>query len=289
MEYKIVKNSTLLEALGHFFPDSTRNTLRDWIRDGRVHVDGVLLKAANSPVEAGQILEMGRKRKREGDLPIIYEDEHLVVIDKPSGLLSVATDFQSEKTAHAILKERYSPNKVYVIHRLDQETSGLMMFARSEEAYNFLKQELMVHAVERVYYGIAEGHLQGHATWESYLKEDANYKVHASSNPNFGEKAVTHYQGVAFRAPYTLVRFQLQTGKKNQIRVQSSAAGHPLAGDKKYGAVLDPLKRLCLHAHELHFVHPISKKKLCFTSKIPSEFLSLLHLAALPIVRPTDP
>lgn len=282
MNYKITKAGTLLEALIQFFPDSSRTTLRDWIHRERVQVDGQAIKIANTQVVEGQTLTVGPKGKREGDLPIVYEDEHLVVIDKPSGLLSVATDFQSEMTAHAILKQRYSPEKVYVIHRLDQETSGLMMFARTEEAYTFLKEELKRHDVERIYYGLVEGVVKGEGTWESYLKEDAAYKVHASSNPSFGERAVTHYRAIASHTLYSLVRFQLETGKKNQIRVQSAAAGHPLAGDKKYGATLDPLKRVCLHAHELHFIHPVTKKKLAFSSKIPKEFLVLLQLPRLP-------
>jgi len=287
MKLQITKEIELLEALSALLPDSSRNTLRGIARDMRVFVDGRVASDVRIKVRAGQEVEVRKKEKKEGELLIHYEDEHLIVIEKPAGLLSVATDFDITNTAHAILKNRYKARKtkVYVIHRLDQETSGLMVFALTEEAYHTLKQELMVHDVERIYYGCVHGELSHSGTWESYLKEDANYFVHASDNPAFGERAVTHYEPIYYKPPYTLVRFQLETGKKNQIRVQSATAGHAIVGDNKYGPKSAKKMRLFLHAAELHFTHPVSKKRLSFFSHAPPQFLSLLHLATFPIVR----
>ena len=278
MRYSIKQTSPLLDALANHFPESSRNTLRTFLKDERVLVDGKLLTDPKQEVLAGQELQvLPRRLKKEGLLQIIYEDKDLVVVDKPAGLLSVATHFDTQNTVHAILKKRYIRRKVYVIHRLDQETSGVMMFALSEEAYNKLKSDLAAHLVRRIDYGVVEGALDSKGTWESYLLEDKNYLVHAHDKPTAGaERAVTHYETVRQHGDFTLVRFELETGKKNQIRVQSAKAGHPIYGDSKYGAKLPLSKRLYLHAFELHFTHPLTQKSLVFTSQLPKEFLQAL-------------
>lgn len=277
MRYIIKQSTTLLEALTEAAPDSSRNTIRCWLRDGRVLLDGKAMNKPAFPVKEGQKIEVSaRKLKSEGPVKIIYEDSDLVVIDKPSGLLSVASNFETQKTAHAILKKRYRPKKVYVVHRLDQETSGVMAFALSEVAYNHLKSDLAQHKVSRVYYGIVEGHLKGEGSWTSYLYEDKNYYVHASDNPEHGERAVTHYKAENYHDGQTLVRFELETGKKNQIRVHTQLAGHPIVGDIKYGSSRDRSDRLCLHAAELIFFHPVLKKQMTFSSPLPQTFLSLV-------------
>jgi tRNA pseudouridine32 synthase/23S rRNA pseudouridine746 synthase/23S rRNA pseudouridine1911/1915/1917 synthase len=268
MRHIIEEQTTLLEALGKVAPDSSRNTLRTWVKDGRVVVDGIVQTQVNAPLTKGQQLVVeGRKPKKEGSLPILYEDSHFVVIDKPSGLLSVATNFDSQNTAHALLKRRYAPKKVYVVHRLDQDTSGVMMFALSELAYETLKAALAKHDVKRIYYGVVEGELQGKGTWDSYLYEDANYYVHATDDPTKGERAITHYEAVEYRNGKTKVRFQLETGKKNQIRVHCQMAGHPIVGDTKYGSPIQHARRLHLHAAELSFIHPATNKEMHFSSE----------------------
>ena len=278
MRYSIKQTSSLLDALAIHFPESSRNTLRTFLKDERVLIDGKLATDPKQQVDAQQELQvLPRRLKKEGVLQIIYEDKDLVVVDKPSGLLSVATHFDTQNTVHSILKKRYIRRKVYVIHRLDQETSGVMMFALSEEAYNKLKSDLAAHLVRRIYYGVVEGSLDSKGTWVSYLVEDKNYLVHAHDKPTAGsERAVTHYETVRQHGDFTLVRFELETGKKNQIRVQSAKASHPIYGDSKYGATLPLAKRLYLHAFELHFTHPITQKSLVFTSQLPKEFLQAL-------------
>jgi tRNA pseudouridine32 synthase/23S rRNA pseudouridine746 synthase/23S rRNA pseudouridine1911/1915/1917 synthase len=263
----------LLEALQQLAPESSNNTLRTWVKDGRILVDGTPIRSLTT-IAPGQTIEIVEKRiKKQGPLDIIYEDPHLVVINKPSGLLSVSSNFEAKKTVHAHLKDRYPKKKVFVVHRLDQETSGVMMFALTEAAYHAVKAELATHKMERVYYGVVEGTLSGKGTWDSYLYEDDNYYVRVTKDRILGERAVTHYEAEKNCKNATLVRFQLQTGKKNQIRVHASHAGHPIMGDIKYGAKEGLAKRLLLHAYTLSFIHPATKKKMSFTAQLPPEFL----------------
>lgn len=285
MRYIIEKKMSLLDALVQLAPESSKNTLRSWVKDERVSIDGVVATKATVELMPLQKVEVHQRPfKREGSLTIIYEDAHLVIVNKPAGLLSVATNFDSVNTAHALVKRRYKPKKVFVVHRLDQETSGVMIFALSEKAYDVLKQNLMAHNVKRVYYGIVTGFLKGKGTWVSYLTEDKAYYMHSSDDPESGgERAVTHYEALHHtggKRDCTLVRFELETGKKNQIRVHAKDADHPIHGDDKYGT--NERGRLCLHAAELHFLHPITKKPLLFTAPMPKEFLSLLGLPKYP-------
>lgn len=202
-----------------------------------------------------------RKKVIRPGLPIMYEDQEIVIIDKPSGLLSVATAFEKGETVHALLKAHYHPRKVFVVHRLDQDTSGVMVFALNQEACDRLKDLFAVHDIERAYTAIVEGQpttLKG--SWQSYQYEDTQYKIHETEDETYGRLAITHFQTIASSKRYTWLELKLETGRKNQIRVHCESAGHSVVGDKKYGAQSNPLKRLCLHAHLLAFQHPFTKK-----------------------------
>lgn len=270
MKLSITQSMTLLEALSILCPQSSKTTLRQFIREGRVLVDSALAKKGDIALQPGQeVVFEERKVKWTDDLKIVFEDPYLVVVDKPAGLLSVETNFEKSKTVHALLKERYRPKKVFVIHRLDQDTSGLMVFALQQEAFVKLKEDLKERHVRRIYQGIVEGRLEGKGTWSCNLYEDEAYFVHATDDPAIGEHAVTHYEALQQKRGMTLVRFQLETGKKNQIRVQAARAGHPIVGDSKYGSKKETFKRLALHAAELQFQHPHTKKTLTFCSNFP--------------------
>ncbi len=274
------KHQNILEALGALFPDTSKNNLRSWLKEGRVHLDDKVVKEGKEPVSLGQSIEIKRKeRALNCDLRILYEDKHLVVIYKPEGLLSVATAFETELTAHAILKERYRPGRAHVIHRLDQDTSGVMLFARTESARDQLKDIFSKHAIEREYCAIVEGQVPSPTgTWSSYQYEDANYVVHTTQNPNKGKLAITHYKRGKVTKKYSWLHLELETGRKNQIRVHCAEAGHPIIGDKKYGAKSNPIKRIALHAHSLGFIHPITKKKMHFSAPVPESFTRLMGL-----------
>lgn len=258
----------LLDLLSSLSPDSSKTTLRSWLEMGRVWVNEKVVKRGNFLLQVGQRVAISKKEALiRHDIKIVYEDAHLVVIDKPEGLLSVATDFDKSINAHTILKERRHPQRVYPVHRLDRDTSGVMLFAYSELARDGLKEQFFHHTIEREYYGLVEGHLEpAQGTWRSLLKEDVTYRV--SSHSHQGKEAITHYEVVKYTSSLTLVRFRLETGRKNQIRVHCHDAKHPLFGDSKYGAVIQGAPRLCLHAFRLVFSHPITKKRFSFTSDL---------------------
>jgi tRNA pseudouridine32 synthase/23S rRNA pseudouridine746 synthase/23S rRNA pseudouridine1911/1915/1917 synthase len=280
MKYKVTKESTLLEALAVFAPDSSKTTLRSWLKEGRIRVDEKIEKIATTKVLEGQTITLQDKAKLtdQGDIRIIYEDQHIIAIDKPSGLLSVSTAFEPSKTAHGFLKKYFKPKKIYVVHRLDQDTSGVMIFALSEEAYINLKEMFELHELERAYTAIVEGNLdESEGTWKSYLIEDENYFVRETHNENAGRLAITHYNVLKSSRNYSALVLRLETGRKNQIRVHCQNAGHSIVGDKKYGATSNPIKRLCLHAHLLAFEHPITKKKMHFESPLPDDLKKLVQ------------
>jgi 23S rRNA pseudouridine1911/1915/1917 synthase len=264
---------SLFEAACLLCPDSSKTRVKEFIQQGRIFVDGAPVTKATFEVPIGASVELMPKTHSFVDnLAIVYEDPWLIVIDKPPGLLSVASNFEKLETAHNLVKRHVVPKKVFVIHRLDVETSGLMVFAKDQKAFTGLKEELACRKMKRVYYGVVEGELVGSGTWTNRLVEDADYRVHVTDSPDEGELATTHYQVEVVKKGFSLVRFTLDTGKKNQIRVQAAYAGHPLVGDSKYGSTSDQLGRLALHASELSFFHPIKKKKCVFSSPPPSQF-----------------
>lgn len=278
MKYETTEQQTLLEALQCMAPESSKTTLRSWLRDGRVTVDGQVIKISAFIIKRGQEVALGARPKfAHEDVRIYYEDKHIVAIEKPTGLLSVATDFQKEKTAHAFLKNYYRPGRVFVVHRIDQDTSGVMLFALTEEARDLLKAKFEKHDIERVYIAIVEGKLPSRkGSWRSRIYEDELYKVHTTDDPHLGQEAITHYEVIDFTGRYSVLQLTLETGRKNQIRVHCQAAGHPVVGDRKYGASGNPIQRLALHAHLIAFKHPITDKYVKFISPVPQVFQKLV-------------
>lgn len=278
MNYHSPADLSLLEALTQLCPQSSKNTLRSWIKEGRVEIDKAIIKNPSFGVYKGQQICIGQKKKilRSG-LPILYEDHDLVVIHKPSGLLTVATAFEKEETLHALLKAHYRPRRLFVVHRLDQEASGAILFAFNEETCERLKALFEVHHIERAYAAIVEGKMEhSSGIWRSYQYEDSQYVVHDTEDETEGRVAITHYRTVAASKRYSWLDLRLETGRKNQIRVHCQSAHHPIVGDKKYGAKTNPLHRLCLHAYLLAFQHPTTKKQMRFEAAIPEEFYRLV-------------
>lgn len=279
MKYTPENEMPLLDALAFLSPKSSKNTLRSWIKEGRVQIDGLTAKHAQSTVMPDQIITVGPRKKflNEG-IEIIYEDNDLVVINKPSGLLSVSAAFEKEDTAQTLLKNHYHPRRIFVVHRLDQDTSGVMVFALNEKTCQGLKELFAAHDIERCYTAVVEGKMDSKSgTWDNYLYEDDRYVVHETdADDEEGERAITHYKTVKTTNRYSWLNLTLETGRKNQIRVHCQSAGHSVVGDKKYGSKANPLKRLALHAHHLAFKHPTTKKMLSFDSPIPKEFDRLL-------------
>lgn len=268
--------STLLEQLKLTYPDSSMTTLRDWIKQGRVTIDGTVVKIPSTPIEENQEVELltsGHRVERLSTCKILYEDSDLVVVDKKAGSLSVATDYQTNNTVHEELKTRYRPHRVFVIHRLDQGTSGVMIFARNQKAFDHLKKQLEKRTMHREYLAVVKGELESkQGTWRSFLYEDPSYQMRITNDPKKGEEAVTHYQVLASKSQFSVLHAKLETGKKNQIRVHCQHAGAPIVGDERYGGDMNAAKRLMLHAFFIDFVHPSSGKQMTFTSPIPRVF-----------------
>lgn len=277
MQFTAEKEQKILETLGYMSPESSKNTLRSWLKLERVSLNGCVVKGTNTLVKAGDVITVGKKQETsDKGIRIIFNDNQVIVVDKPVGILSVSTDHGNEKNLHSYLKEKYRPKRVHVIHRLDRETSGLIMYAHTDKAASNLKNMLEKRLIKREYRAIIEGNLkQKTGTWESYLYEDQNFKVHSTDDAKKGKRAVTHYEVLASTKKYSYLRLNLESGRKNQIRVHCFDAGHPIIGDSKYGSTSDPLNRLCLHAHKLTFKHPLNGKAMAFESPIPAEYRKL--------------
>jgi RluA family pseudouridine synthase len=280
MKFKLEAASDLLEALAQNFPEASKTTLRQMLQQGRVSVNGETEKDARRAISAGDEIVVGRRTSVANlttELALLFEDDDIIVIIKSAGMLTVGTADEKEKTAQRYLNEYLRTkrgSRVHVVHRLDRDTSGVMMFAKNFETREILKDTFAAHDIDRVYVAIVEGKPpQKEGTIRSYLFEDDRMmKVRSVADPKQGKLAVTHYRVLEAGGKYTKLEVTLETGRKNQIRVHFSEQGFPVAGDSRYGAKTDPLGRLGLHAQMLGFVHPKTKKKMIFTAPLPDVF-----------------
>lgn len=263
----------LFELLKQKFPDSSTSTLRSWLAKGRILVDDVPCTNGKQAVAADVKIALGKELKYLGlGVEILYEDKDLVVLIKPDHLLSVAAPDLSLPSVHALLKRRFHRPRVYPVHRLDREASGLLVFAYSERARDGLQKQFAAHTILRQYVALVHGQLsKSEGRWESYLAENESLSVYLTT-PEKGQRAITHYRRLQGNSQYTLLEITLETGKKHQIRVHCAQAGYPLVGDPRYGRKKSPIERMGLHAMKLGFVHPVSAKAISFESKIPLEF-----------------
>ena len=274
----------LMKFLLAQLPKKSRNNIKSLLTNKQVIVDGVPVKQFNHPLRTGQVVEIRWSRipeeKQYRGISIIYEDQYMVVIDKHAGMLSIATDTKKSETAYNMLsrhvKQQGSGNKIFVVHRLDRETSGLMMFAKSEKVQQILQANWHELVTERTYLAVVEGKpKKPEGTITSYLHESKAFIVYSSQNPKDGQKAITHYKLKKAGEHFSMLTVNLDSGKKNQIRVHMQDLGHPVIGDKKYGSKTNPVRRLGLHSWILAFNHPINKEPLRFQTSIPAKFTRL--------------
>lgn len=214
-------------------------------------------------------------------LDIIYEDKNLIVINKPSGLLTVSTDKEKEKTLmHKVItyeKKKNKNNKVFVVHRLDKDTSGLIVFSKNMKMKNLLQNNWDNLVKLRQYVAVVEGiPNKQKETLKSWLKEDKTLRVYSSRKEKEGVLAITKYRLVTNNDKYSLLEVEIKTGRKNQIRVQLSDIGNPIIGDKKYNSKTNPIKRLGLHANKLVIINPITKEEMIFETDVPNEFINII-------------
>ena len=278
--YAVTQAGPLLSFLLVQVKGQSRNNLKSLLTRGQVQVDGVTVTRHDHPLEPGQVVAIRPQGSREAKapFPILYEDRRLLVIEKPAGLLSMASDREKVRTAYRMATDyvrRTNPKgRVFIVHRLDRDTSGVLLFAKDEETKRAY-QDSWDHLVSRRgYLAVVEGHPPKETdTIRTLLRENSAHKVYSVRSG--GKEAVTHYSTVSRGKEYTLLEVDIDTGRKNQIRVHLSELGCPVAGDRDYGAATNPLGRLCLHAHILALTDPFTGEQRVFQAAAPKGFRSL--------------
>lgn len=281
-------NDELLPFLLKNFSNMSRNNLKKLLSNQQILINGASVRQFNFILSKGDVVSISpykvkKDGKRISKLKILYEDDELVVINKPNGLLSIATDKEKEITAYRLMmdyvQEENAKNRVFVCHRLDKETSGVLIFAKNEELRDALQDSWNDIVKTREYIAICEGIFdKKEGTKISYLLPTKTNLMFSSHKPNDGQKAITHYQVISENEEFSLVRVKIDTGRKNQIRVHMKDLGHKVVGDDKYGSEKDPIFRLGLHARVLEFDHPLKDKHFKFIAETPKEFLNLFGL-----------
>jgi 23S rRNA pseudouridine1911/1915/1917 synthase len=280
--FPVAKKTALLEFLFTRLKNTSRRRIKSLLGNGQVSVDGKIVRQFDHLLMPGARVAIdSEKAATDRRLTIVYQDEDIIVIDKPAGLLSIATENEKEETAYHLLRDHVkksdSRHMIFVVHRLDRDTSGLLLFARGETVKKRLQESWHDIVKERTYVAVAQGILEkSEGTVTSYLRESKTLVMRSDQNPAGGRKAVTRYRLLKHNARYSLVEINLETGRKNQIRIHFQTMGHSIVGDKKYGANVDPLGRLGLHARVLSFIHPTTGQLLRFETDIPPSFLELV-------------
>ncbi|MBO7368137.1 MAG: RluA family pseudouridine synthase, partial [Paludibacteraceae bacterium] len=278
---RVTEDAPLMEFLEKKLNGYSRNTIKALIKHRQLLLDGhTVLTRHDYPLKKGGVVDVLSSAQSVASglnhpkLSIIYEDEHIIVVEKKEGLLSVKTPNTPEESATHLLNQYLRPqgrdHYIYVVHRLDRETSGVMMFAKSKEVQQTLRDNWKKFVTERSYVAIVDGVMeQQKGRIESYLTEDIKKVMHSSPVDNGGQLAITNYTVISTNGRESLVRLNLETGRKNQIRVQLQSIEHPVAGDVKYGSRNSRYGRLCLHAETLRFKHPVTGKPMAFSVPVP--------------------
>ena len=277
----------LLEQMFKAWPEEKKKQIRTWLKFQAVTVNGRPVSQFNHPVAIGDSVAIrsdrfaAPKTSLPSGIKIFYEDAHLLVISKPENLLSIASEAEPEKTAYFQLTEYVrqahprSKERVWIVHRLDRQTSGLMVFAKTPETKEILQSRW--DQFEKKYEAVVEGRPpQDAGTLESDLDESNPFKVFIRHASALTRHAVTHYRVLKHNRHRSLVELTLETGRRHQIRVQLSSLGCPIIGDEKYGAKSDPAGRLGLHSSFLRLIHPVTSQELRFTSPLPKPLAKLV-------------
>lgn len=306
--YKVAHEGALLQYLFEILPGQSRTSVKNLLSKGQVLVNGEGQTAFDLPLKKGDTLTIlpkgisiaraiksdARDEVLKAGVKILFEDENYIVVDKPSGMLTVATG-KEKKTLYALLNAYIKVNarmqrkedliagktpdrstaKIWIVHRLDKGTSGALVFAKNERAKDILQSKWKDLVAERKYVAWLEGKLEKESgAIQSWLVENPkSLKMNSfDTEVKDGQLAITHYRVLSYSRHYTQAEFSLETGRKNQIRVHAASLGHPVAGDEKYGAETDPIKRLALHAATLVFRNPFTGKMVRCSSPLPESF-----------------
>jgi 23S rRNA pseudouridine1911/1915/1917 synthase len=283
MEIKAKKDSLLLDLLLEEFKSASKTRIRKMLKYEMVRVNGKAICRADFAVKAGQQVEYVKKKLRDkivqAPIPIIFEDDYLLVSEKPPGLLTYGQKGTGGTSAYRILKDFLKQRtcgrqQVYVVHRLDREVSGLVLFAKDPKIQQQIKANWK--GTKKLYYGLVEGRPENEAgTLRSWLKEGPGRRMAAVDKPEGAKLAVTHYRVLKKLPGCTLLEIEPETGRKNQVRVHLAGLGCPLVGDRRYGASDEVVRRIRLHAFYLGLIHPVTGRFVEFISPMPRAFLVL--------------
>ncbi len=282
--FTVTEEKPLLEFLLANVNNESRTKIKATLRGRGIKVDGKTVTQFDFPLQPGMKVAVS-KRKRDNLLlksryvKLVYEDRYLVVVEKNIGILSMAAG-HSSLNVKSVLDDYFRKSRqrctAHVVHRLDRDTSGLMVYAKDMETEQILEHNWHDIVYDRRYVAVVSGEVEDEGgTIANWLKDNKAYITYSSPVDNGGKYAVTHFHTLARTTEHSLVEYRLETGRKNQIRVHSADMGHPVCGDIKYGNGDDPLHRLCLHAYVLCFYHPVMRERMEFETPIPPAFKSL--------------
>ena len=284
-EFIVSEKEELLSFLRNNLTSKSKNNLKSLLAKEMVLVNGKIQTKFNFILFKGDKVEIRDTKIKTNnnykkEIKIIYEDDDIIVVNKPAGLLIISTDKEKEYTLYhmvsSYLKTKNKNNKVFIIHRLDRETSGLVMFAKSQKAKNLFQSNWDNMFIKRGYYAVVEGTVkEKEKTLVNYLNENEGHMVYVIDK-NKGKYACTQYRVLSENNKYTLLDINIKTGRKNQIRVQLKDNGNIIVGDKKYGSESSPLNRMALHQYKLELVDPRSKKIIKFKTEMPTVFNKLI-------------
>ncbi len=282
-EYKVFNDSELLSFLIEKYPSLSRNAVKSLLSNHQVAVNGAPVSQFNLKLSKDDVVIVSKNRiakKERKNLPIIFENNDLIVINKPSGLLSIASDNEKGRTAFRMvndyLQQKDKRNRIYVVHRLDEDTSGVLVFAKNPQIKDALQKNWNDIVKSRRYYAVVEGTLEKKEDrLINYLKENSLNLMYVTSDKKNGKKCITNYKVIRSNNLYSLLDINIESGRKNQIRVQLGNINHYVIGDDKYGEPSNPINRLGLHAYELSFVNPLTNKLMTFKTDMPAEFINL--------------
>jgi 23S rRNA pseudouridine1911/1915/1917 synthase len=255
------------DRLGQLYRDASRRSIKSWLDGGRVRVDGVVVRRGDIHIAPTARVDLGQPPGPEfpPQLRLVHVDDDIVVIDKPPGLLTIATEQEGERTAYKLVTSwlrgqpggREHAQPLFIVHRLDRETSGLLVFAKNPPAKLRLQDQFEARTVERIYLAVVEGRVRREeGELRDRLAEGRSLKVRRTRDRAAGREAITRYRVLERRPESTVLALELETGRRGQIRAQLAAIGHPIVGDRRYGATRDPIRRVALHATRLSFTHP---------------------------------
>lgn len=285
--YHVTEDATLLDFLIRAMPQRKRTAVKNLLGHNQIAVNGIPTTQFDMPLKEGDEVKANLTREfrvfYNRRLKLVYEDDDIIVVNKGYGLLSMGTDKIKEGTAYSILREylkwQNPRNMLFIVHRLDRDTSGLMVFAKTQEAKDKLQHNWNNMVISRKYLAVVEGKPEPEeGEVRSYLAENSRFEVYSTDKPEEGQLAVTRYRTLRSRNGYSLMEVSLDTGRKNQIRVHMKDLGHPIAGDRRYGAKSSPIHRMALHAQTLRFIHPITRKDMNFSTPVPASFAKMIGM-----------